>query len=78
MMTNKEIRIVFQPKDRGSFGGKIRFGVGSRSLHKYIGLKNSETVFTKGVKKALINPENKERIKFRKFRKFGIVDIYLK
>lgn len=74
-MKNSEIRIVFQPNDRDLYGGRRRFGVGSRSLFKYITDHNSQTVFTNGVEKALQNKFNRQRLRFRKY---GIVDIYLK
>lgn len=75
MIRNSKIRIVFQPKDSELFNGRRRFGVGVKSLHKYITESNAKSVMTKGVKKALKNKNLKERCKFRKF---GIVDIYLK
>lgn len=70
MTHNREFKIVFQPKYKNLFHSR-RFGVGAKSLHKYIGHKNATTVFVKMLK----CKDDKLRLKFRKH---GIVDIYCK
>ena len=67
---NHEFKIVFQPYNKEQFDNKRRFAVGAGRLEVYIGKSNAEVVFLKGMK--LKN--DKLRIKFRKH---GIVDIYL-
>lgn len=73
-MTNDEIKIVYQPKDKQAFGGRRRFGVGVKSLAQYITESNAEKVLTKGVNDAAQNEKLRTRMKFRKY---GIIDIYL-
>lgn len=68
---NKDFKIVFQPYNKEEHGNKRRFAVGAGRLEVYIGKGNAETVFEKGMK----IKTDKIRIKFRKH---GIVDIYLK
>ena len=65
---NREFKIVFQPYNKSEYQNKRRFGVGR--LEIYIGKSNADVVFKKGM--SLIS--DKLRIKFRKH---GIVDIYL-
>lgn len=70
MKLNKEFKVVFQPKDIELYG-KRRFGVGACSLQKYIGENNANTA----IQKALNLRTDKLRLRFRKH---GIIDIYLK
>lgn len=67
---NKEFKIVFQPKEKEKFNNKRRFAVGAGRLSIYIGESNAQVVFSKGEKLS----DDKLRIKFRKH---GIIDIYL-
>ena len=67
---NREFKIVFQPYNKSEYQNKRRFGVGAGRLEIYIGKSNADVVFKKGM--SLIS--DKLRIKFRKH---GIVDIYL-
>ena len=67
---NQEFKIVFQPYNKSEYQNKRRFGVGAGRLEVYIGKSNAEVVFKKGM--SLIS--DKLRIKFRKH---GIIDIYL-
>lgn len=67
---NKEFKIVFQPYNKEQFDNKRRFAVGAGRLEVYIGKNNAEVVFKKG--EAL----TKDKIRI-KFRKHGIVDVYL-
>lgn len=70
MKLNKEFRIVFQPKNPEIYG-KRRFCVGAYSLHKYIGVKNSNTAIISALK-------SKEQRYTKKFRKYGRIDFYVK
>ena len=67
---NKEFKIVFQPKEKEKFNNKRRFAVGAGRLSIYIGESNAQVVFSKCEKLS----DDKLRIKFRKH---GIIDIYL-
>ena len=67
---NREFKIVFQPKEKEKFNNKRRFAVGAGRLDIYIGKSNSEVCFKKGMELT------KDKIRI-KFRKHGIVDIYL-
>lgn len=67
---NREFKIVFQPKEKENFNNKRRFAVGAGRLEIYIGKSNAEVVFKKGMELT------KDKIRI-KFRKHGIVDIYL-
>ena len=67
---NNEFKIVFQPKEKEKFNNKRRFAVGAGRLSIYIGESNAQVVFSKGEKLS----DDKLRIKFRKH---GIIDIYL-
>lgn len=67
---NKDFKIVFQPYAKENYDNKRRFAVGAGRLEAYIGKDNAQTVFEKGMK----IKTDKIRIKFRKH---GIVDIYL-
>ena len=67
---NREFKIVFQPKEKEKFNNKRRFAVGAGRLDIYIGKSNAEVCFKKGMSLT----SDKLRIKFRKH---GIVDIYL-
>lgn len=67
---NREFKIVFQPYNKSEFQNKRRFGVGAGRLEVYIGKSNAEVVFKKGMSLT----SDKLRIKFRKH---GIIDIYL-
>lgn len=67
---NNEFKVVFQPRDPEQYG-KRRFGIGACSLEKYIGENNANTA----IEKAL----NLRMYKLRlRYRKHGIIDIYLK
>ncbi len=71
MRLNREIRIVFQPKDPSLHDGKRRFGVGVHSLSKYVGEENAEM--------ALERAEKSDADKCTvKLRKHGRVDFYFK
>lgn len=61
MTLNREFKFVFNPKNREEFGGRRYFGVGAKSLHKYIGEKNAETV----IRKAMESTEDRVIVKFR-------------
>ena len=67
---NREFKIVFQPYNKSEYQNKRRFGVGDGRLEVYIGKGSAEVVFKKGMSLT----SDKLRIKFRKH---GIVDIYL-
>ena len=67
---NREFKIVFQPYNKAEYQNKRRFGVGAGRLEVYIGKSNTEVVFKKGMELT------KDKIRI-KFRKYGIVDIYL-
>lgn len=73
-MNNTYYKIVFQPKDTSLFNHRRRFGVGVKSLQNYIGEANKETVIKTVKKKEVSVTENKIRMKFRKW---GIIDIYI-
>lgn len=70
---NREVKIVFQPNPGipGSEKPKGRFGVGVRSLHKYIGESNANVA----IRRAIECADDKLTVKFRKF---GRVDFYFK
>lgn len=72
-LPNKDFKVVFRPKDMSLYPGKKRkyFGIGSRSIAKYIGESNAKFV----VKKAL---ECKKDSVICKFRNTGIVYVYLR
>ena len=57
-------------KEKEKFNNKRRFAVGAGRLSIYIGESNAQVVFSKGEKLS----DDKLRIKFRKH---GIIDIYL-
>ena len=67
---NREFKIVFQPHNKSEYQNKRRFGVGAGRLEVYISKSNAEVVFKKGMELT------KDKIRI-KFRKYGIVDIYL-
>lgn len=69
-MQNSDFRIVFQPKDPALYG-KRRFAVGTKSLHKYIGLENAHNAFVR----VLNSKTDKCTIRLRKF---GRIDFYNK
>jgi hypothetical protein len=66
-----DFMLVYQPNQAFVISHSRRFLVSFRTLHKYIGKKNAN----KAIREALILKLNKRRLRFRKF---GIVDIYLK
>lgn len=70
MSINKEFKFIFYPKQKGIYD-KVVFAIGGKSLHKYIGEANAETV----IKKAIESTEDKLKIKFRKH---GVIYIYVK
>ena len=67
---NREFKIVFQPYNKSEYQNKRRFGVGAGRLEVYIGKSNAEVVFKKGMSL------NSDKLRI-KFRKHGIIDIYL-
>lgn len=67
---NREFKIVFQPYNKSEYQNKRRFAVGAGRLDIYIGKSNAEVCFKKGMELT------KDKIRI-KFRKHGIVDIYL-
>lgn len=67
---NRNYRIVFQPKDAAQYHSR-RFAVGAGRLAEYVGASNAAGCFGKA--------EQMKTDKIRlKFRKMGIVDIYVK
>lgn len=72
-LPNREFKVVFKPKDITLYPGKKekKFGIGSRSIAKYIGESNAKVV----VKKAL---ECKKDSLICKFRATGTIYIYLR
>lgn len=75
MISNKEVRLVFQPKDQTLFNNRRRFGVGAGRLASYITKHNYEVVEQQIEKHLYASKYGRIRVKFRKF---GIVDVYLK
>lgn len=71
MFRNREVKVVFQPKDRSLFANRRRFGIGVKSLPKYVGKRNAETAIARASESDL----DKCTVKFRKH---GRIDFYFK
>lgn len=67
----RDFHIVYQPNPAYVLSHSRRFLVSANTLERYIGKANAETV----LEIAAELTEDKHR---KRFRKYGIVDIYLK
>lgn len=71
MNLNRELRVVFQPKDKDKYEGKRRFGIGIQSLHEYIGKYNAKIALER------LRDCQTDKCSVR-FRTRGRVDFYFK
>ncbi len=62
---NKAFRVVFQPNDADTHGGRKRFLVSANSLQNYVGSKNA----FKAILRAFSSREYKYTVRLRKFEK---------
>jgi hypothetical protein len=67
----KEFNFVFTPKEPSLFGGKERFAISPNRLEVYIGEENAKNLTVKAL-------ESKAQKSTFKFRKHGMVQIYIK
>lgn len=71
-MKNRHYKIVFQPLQPELFGNRRRFGIGTRSVSKYIGESNAESVRKRVEKHELTTATGVIEINLRKWGKISV------